>query len=171
MNEPVEIDIQLTEKDYRDVLKEQSISAIGKGRLWVYGTYFMVVLLIVIYTILTTKSISMFTLMPLIIIVLLIVLSLHNIRKNSKFIFQNDALLQQPYKIKMDTDGLSLNSKTSNWQLNWSDVYDFTITKHAILIYLTPIRALIIPERCLQNSDQIKNISNLLFSKTQKSKI
>lgn len=168
MNDCVEINIKLTENDYRRVLKAQSVNAIGTSRLWIYGSYSVVVVMIIIYSILTTKSISIFTLMPLIIVVLMIGLSMHNIRKSSRFIFQNDALLQKSYKVKMDDTGLSVHSETSNWQLNWTEIYDFTITKYAILIYLTPIRALIIPERFLVSAQQIQNISNLLFDKIKK---
>lgn len=168
MSEPVEIDIQLTEKDYRDVLKEQSMRAVGKLRLWAYGVYILIVLIILVQTIMTTNQISLFTFMPLIIITVIIGLSMYNIRQRSKFLFQSDALIQKPFKVTIDDIGLSVKSETSDWHLNWTEVYDFNITKHAILIYLSPIRALVIPERFIPTAQQIERISNILFAKVSK---
>ena len=160
----LKLHIQLTEKDY---LKFQwAHSGVKRSKGWmVYGLLVLVVPgFVVIHSILQNgfSSIAEPAFLPLLIIPVLYLLTRAFIIYRTRMAFKNDSFINQPYDITINPEGLVVNGYRSSFSPLWKDIYKYTVTKEAVYIYVSDLKALIIPERYLAHETDSATLFGLL---------
>jgi hypothetical protein len=160
----LKLTIQLTEKDY---LKFQRAHAGGAGsRKWMaYGLLMLILCgLVVVPSILLNgfSSTMLPAFLPLFIIIALSTMAYVLRIYKTKSAFRNDAFINQPYDITLNEEGITVNGYRSNFSPIWKDVYRYTVTKEAVYIYVSDVKALLIPVRYLGNNADTAILFELL---------
>lgn len=165
MEDRIEIQISLTETDYLEFLKE-GMKSRGIGRsLWIFGAYAVLVTGSAGVTAYLTGNYSYASLIPMAIFLFMLFLVYYELKVKSKTTFRNDPTLSKPFMLSMDNAGIEMSREENALQIRWNEVFDFSVTAKSVLIYLNPVRAIIIPERFFVSADQIVGISNMLQEK------
>jgi hypothetical protein len=157
-DQKVELHIQLTETDYYDFLKASYKARGIYTNLWFFGAYAGLLLLMAI----VTGSFSFGTLVLPVIFLVFVLAAFYELKVRSKKYFNTDSTIRKPFTLLMDEEGLEMKSDVSYWRLTWRELYNFMVTRKGILIYTSPVKALIIPERYLRTATEIETVSNLL---------
>ena len=88
---------------------------------------------------------------------------------STKKVFENDKLLQKEQEYTFNQNGISFFNENSNAIINWEEIYKYEDSKSNILIYISPVKSLIIPKRFLNDKelDHLKNIlkNNIITKK------
>jgi hypothetical protein len=166
-HQKVEIHIQLTEGDYYDFLRASYKVRGIYTNLWFFGAYAALLLSLAI----VTGSFSFGTLVLPVIFLVFVLATFYEMKARSKRYFHTDATISKPFTLLMDEDGLEMKSELSYWRLTWRELYNFMVTQKGILIYTSPIKALIIPERYLRTAADIETVSNLLHENVNVKKV
>jgi hypothetical protein len=169
--QPIELHIQLTETDYYDFLKANYKVRGIYTNLWFFGIYAFLILIIAAVTAIFTGSFSFGSLILPCIFTVFVVAMFYEMKKKSRKYFYTDATISKPFTILIDEEGLEVKGDASYWRLKWQELYNFMVTQKGILIYTSPVKALIIPERFLATGMQIETVSNLLHEHLNVKKI
>lgn len=163
--------IQLTEKDYLKFLwthsgltRARKWLVIGCMMLFVYGC---VIIPQVIWN--GFKGVPLSVFLPLMIMFFILIAGYVLIIYRSKMLFKNDPFINHPYEINFTEGGLTLNAYRSSLNPVWKDIFRYHITDHAIYIYLSEQKAIIIPARYITNDTDNSTLRELLKSKVDTS--
>jgi tetratricopeptide (TPR) repeat protein len=96
------------------------------------------------------------------VIILLIVLSFRRSVNNE---FNNDSLMQKRYKLTFNSSGVRSQRDEDLSNMLWEDFYDLKESEKGFYLYLSPVKALILPKRTFQNDADVVYLRNLFTNK------
>lgn len=66
---------------------------------------------------------------------------------------------KEAFYFVFDENGIGISKGEEHSELKWNEVMKVVSTKNLVVIFFTPVRAFILPKRCLQEKfDELKNI-------------
>lgn len=161
----LKITVQISEKDYFDFNKDH-FKTLTKGKLVLYSVA-IIFLLAWVYAPLIRNNSSLSDL-PLSVVLLpfifvfIYLLGYFAAKFRIKRAYKSDALINQPYEVIINENGLVVNAYKSNMNRSWEEIYRYNKTKNGFYIYLSEQKSIIIPKRYFENEHQENSLLQLL---------
>jgi tetratricopeptide (TPR) repeat protein len=147
--------IQLTKKDFLNF--QWSHSGFLRSRKWLILLFVFIVapyILIEGFSLTSFSVISFSLFIPFLVLAGLFLLVYFLTIYRSKAAFKNDSFINQPYDLIINDDGMSIQAYRSNTDPGWDDIYRYLVNKHGVYIYISDLKAILIPARYLTIEDK-----------------
>ncbi len=167
----VELKVRITLEDYRD----WNLNLIFTTRLMFLSLVILIFMLLSLsFSFLAGRSIGYFmgTFAPVIgifaaFVILLSVMTYINAKK----MYDSDKLIQEEQTYAIDTEAINTTTNYSSSRITWDKIYRVTADKKYICVYLSKMRAFLLPKKCFTSAADINTMIEIIKEKMDKKKI
>lgn len=162
--EELKFTVELSEKDYLNYQIDHNQGF--KAKYWIF--YIAIVFIIISGSLIPSIlvgdfSVSQITgMLPIFIPLLLVSVIFYSLRMRAKHSFNSDPFAHHPYNITITDKEIITNGYNGNVNCSWADIYRFDKTKNAVYIYVSDLKAIIIPLRYFRDDSELTNLISLL---------
>jgi hypothetical protein len=170
-NNKIAVKVKLTLNDYRDWSLER-----------VFTTRFIIIICLILFFMALSAGFSFFSTSGagnfsdnyfpfLAMLALFLILLPVSVYLNAKKSFESDRLIQEEQSYEFDDEGFDISSSYSKSRITWDKIYRVDADKKYICLYISKVKAFLLPKRFFSADGDIKALLNTIKGKIDKKNI